>query len=218
MKTHKIFHRILVLSVVVPLIAAMPIQTFAQTKKGVELYTAWKFPEAEKALKEVLKTTPGDVQAAYYLGLSLLLQDKHEEALNVLLKIKGAAGQQSKSAVPDEFQIQIALARTYLELKKLPEAWKNLDAAAKIHPDAADVYTFRGYYYLQQGDLKKAAKELEKAIELDKQNAYPNYYLGLVYLRQGNPSRAVELFKAFLQMAPQAPEAATTKALITALC
>lgn len=221
MKKHKIFCKILVLSVVVALIAVLPFQLFAQTPKGIELYNSWKFPEAEKVFREVLKTVPGDMQASYYLGLSLLLQDKHEEALEVLLKVKGAkdaAGKLDKSAVPDEYQIQIALARTYLELKKLPEALKTIEAAAKVRPDAADVYAFRGAYYLQQSNLKKAAQELEKAVDLDAQNAYANYYLGHVYLRQGNPSKAVEMFKTFIQLAPQAPEAPKAKALIDALC
>jgi tetratricopeptide (TPR) repeat protein len=221
MKKNNIFCKILVLSVVLTLMAVMPFQVFAQTKNGIELYNSWKFPEAEKVLREALKVAPGDMQAAYYLGLSLLLQDKHEEALEVLKKVKGTkdtAGKLDKSAVPDEFQIQVALARTYLELKKLPEALKNLEAAAQIHPEAADVYTFRGAYYLQQANLKKAAKDLEKALDLDAQNAYANYYLGHVYLRQGDPSKAVEMFKTFLQLAPQAPEAPKAKALVDALC
>lgn len=221
MKKHKIFCNMLVLSVVVTLIAVMPFQILAQTKKGIELYNSWQFPEAEKVFREALVTAPGDIQAVYYLGLSLLLQDKHEEALGIFLKAKNerAANKQlDKSAVPDEYQMQIALARTYLELKILPEAWTCLEAAAKVHADAADVYSFRGYYYLQQGDLVKANGELEKAIKLDAQNAYANYYLGLVCLRQGNPARAVELFKVFIQLAPLAPEAPKAKALVDALC
>ena len=221
MKKHKIFCNILVLSIVVTLMAVMPFQILAQTNKGIDLYNSWKFPEAEKVLREALTAAPGDIQAAYYLGLSLLLQDKHEEALGIFLKAKNerdADKQRDKSAVPNDYQMQLALARTYLELKILPEAWASLEGAAKIHANDPNVYTFRGYYYLQKGDLAKADGELEKAIKLDAQNAYANYYLGLVYLRQGNPAKAVEMFKVFMQLAPLAPEAPKAKALVDALC
>jgi tetratricopeptide (TPR) repeat protein len=213
--------RILVLSVVVLLITAMPLPIFAQTQKGIELFNSWKFPEAEKVLREAVKANPQDLTAEYYLGLSALLQDKHNEALDIFLKLKNARDKmapKARPAVPDDFQIQIALARTRLELKQDDEAWKNLEAAEKDQPDAADVYVYRGAYYLQKQKNQQAIKELEKAIALDSHNAYAYYYAGHAYLRTGNPSKAVEEFKTFLQLAPLAPEAVKAKALVDALC
>ncbi len=211
---------ILMLSVVFSMTAVMPQPIFAQTNKGIELCNSWEFQEAEKVLREALKTNPEDIQASYYLGLSVLMQDKHSEALDILLKVKDhqdKAGQ-ARSAVPDEYQIQIALARAHLELKQNDEAWKNLESARKEHANGVEVYVYRGVYYLNQENVQKAIKELEKAMSLDENNVYAHYYAGHAYLRTGNPARAVNMFKIFLQLAPFAPEATKAKALIDALC
>jgi len=103
-------------------------------------------------------------------------------------------------------------------LKKLPEAWQNLEAAKAAHADTAELHVFRGAYYIQKPDVKKAISELNKAIEMDSHNAYARYYLGHAYLRDGNPAWAVDCFKEFLTLAPHAPEAPKAKALIEALC
>ncbi len=212
---------ILVLSVVVSISMLTPKQVSAQTSKGIELYQAWEFGEAEKVFRQALRSNPKDLEASYYLGLSVLLQDKHEEALEILQKVKEARDQadpKSRSSVPDEYQIQIALARAHLELKHNAEAWKNLEAAKKVHADSAEIHVYRGLYYLNQEDNKKAVKEFEKAMDLDGNDAYAHYYAGHAYLRTGDPAKAVEVFKHFLQLAPQAPEAEKAKALIAALC
>jgi tetratricopeptide (TPR) repeat protein len=212
---------ILVLTVVFSMRAFMPQPVFAQTKKGIDLCAAWKFEEAEKTLREALKANPQDILASYYLGLSILMQEKYGEALEVFLKVKDAqdkASQASRSAVPDEHQIQIALAQARLGLKQYDEAWKNLEFAKKEHADSVDTHVYRGVYYLYKEDVKKAIKELDKAISLDEHNAYAHYYAGHAYLRSGNPAKAVEMLKIFLQLAPDAPEAVKAKALIDALC
>ena len=208
------------LCMAVSIVAVMTPAVFAQTKKGVDLFNSWKFQESEKVLREAVKANPQDIQAAYYLGLSVLMLDKHNEALAILLKAQDAMAKAGKGnpANPDEYQIRIALARTYLELKQNEEAWKNLEAANKLNAGAIDGYIYRGAYYINKANLPQAIKELEKAMNMDNNNAYAHYYAGYAYLRSGNPAKAVDMFKLFLQLAPQAPEAVKVKALIDALC
>jgi tetratricopeptide (TPR) repeat protein len=212
---------VLVIAVVLSVVVVAPQPLRAQASKGFELYNSWQFQEAEKALREAYKSNPRDTQAGYYLGLSVLMQDKHSEALDILLKVKedqDKADRQSRSQVPDEYQIQLALARTRLELKQNEEAWKNLEAAKKVNADAADIYVYRGLYYLNLQNAQKAIKELEKAMTLDGNNAYAHYFAGQAYIRLGNPAKAVEVLKEFLQLAPSAPEVEKAKALVSALC
>ncbi len=193
----------------------------AQTDKGIELYKSWKFKEAEQAFQEALKTAPQDLSLRYYLGLSLLMQDKHSEALEVFLNAREEmqkAKPKSRPSVPDDYQINLALARTYLELKEDTEAWKSLDLAEKAQPKAADTFVYRGVYYLHRQENQKAADELDKAISLDANNAYAYYYAGHAHIRLGNPAKAVEMLKMFLQLEPSAPEAEKAKALVSALC
>ena len=212
---------VILATVVLSFVIVMPQPLCAQASQGIELYNSWQFQEAEKVLRDALKTNPQDMQANYYLGLSVLMQDKHNEALDIFLKVKEAqdkADRQSRSQVPDEYQIELALARARLELKQNEEAWKNLEAAKKVNPDAADIHVYRGLYYLNLQNEQKAIKELEKAMNLDGNNAYAHYFAGLAYIRLGNPSKAVEVLKEFLQLAPSAPEVDKAKALISALC
>lgn len=213
--------KILVLSVVFIFISGMSLQVLAQTEKGIEFYNSWEFNKAEEALREVFKNEPVDVRAGYYLGLSLLMQEKHQEALDIFQKVKASvdkAALSGEAGIPDKGQLEIVLTRVYLELEKYPEAWECLKAAEKAKAGPADIHTFRGAYYIKKGDAKKAAEELEKAIELDSQSAYAYYYAGHAYLRLGNPARAVQMFEMFLKLAPYAPEAVKAKALIDALC
>ena len=203
------------------LMALVPQQTVAQTAKGIELYNSWDYQEAEKVLRGALKVNPQDIRANFYLGLSILLQEKYKEALDIFQKIKEDQGKtqpRTGSPAPNEYQIQIGMARAHLGLKQYPEAWQNLGSAMKIDAHSADIYVYRGAYYIQQEKPLEAIKELEKAIARDAQNVYAHYYAGQAYLRSGNPARAVDMFKIFLKLAPRAPEAVKAKALIDALC
>jgi len=208
-------------TLVFAMMALLPQAISAQDGKGLELYNSWKFVEAEAAFRDAVKANPDDLEASYYLGLSLLMQDKSAEALDVLARVKAAkdkAPGKDPAAVPDEYHIQMALAQANLKLKQNDQAWKNLELAGKAHADAADIHVYRGVYYLNQENVKKAVKELEKAMGMDEHNVYAHYYAGHAYLRSGDAAKAVEVFKIFLQLAPAAPEADKAKALIAALC
>ncbi|KPL17437.1 MAG: hypothetical protein AMS26_01040 [Bacteroides sp. SM23_62] len=213
--------KILVFSAVVLLISGISLQVLAQTEKGIELYNSWEFNKAEEAFREVLKNKPDDVQTVYYLGLSLLMQENYQEALDTFQKAKAAVdkgGLSGEAGIPDKGHLEIALTRAYLGLKKYPEVWECLEAAEKAKANPADIHTFRGAYYLERNNTENAVKELEKAIELDSLNAYAYYYAGYAYLRLGNPARAVDMFEMFLRLAPYAPEAGKAKFLIDSLC
>lgn len=214
-------HKILMFSVVVMFIGGMSLQIMAQTEKGIALYNSWEYEKAEEALHKVLKEEPADVQAGYYLGLSLLMQGKYQEALDILLKAKASVDEavaSGKTKLPDKGQLEIALTQTYLGLKRIPEVLESLEAAEKVKANPVDIHTFRGAYYLEKNNVKEAAQELEKAIELDSQNPYTYYYTGFAHLRQGNPAKAVQMFQVFLTLSPYAPEAEKTKFLVDSLC
>jgi tetratricopeptide (TPR) repeat protein len=202
-------------------ISGMSLQVLAQTEKGIELYNSWEFEKAEDAFREVLKDEPADCRVCYYLGMSLLMQEKYQEALDMFQKAKAHVDKPALSgeaAIPDKGQLEIVLTRAYLGLEKYPEAWECLKAAEKAKASPADIHTFRGALYLEENEAEKAAEEVEKAIELDSHNAYAHYYAGYAYLRLGNPAKAVNMFKTFLLLAPYAPETGKAKFLIDSLC
>lgn len=220
MNTRTSFCRILAFSLAFAFIAVSP-QLSAQSRKGVELYGAGLFREAETNFREAQKADPRDTANTYYLGLSILLQDRYREALDVLESVKQSrdrADQKTRPTFPDTYHINLALARARLGLQQYEEAWKNLEAARMEPNSSADVYVYRGVYYFQQDMFPEAIKELEKAISQDAKNPYSYYYEGLVYYKTGQPEKAVDALKKFLQLNPDAPEASKAKALVDQLC
>jgi tetratricopeptide (TPR) repeat protein len=214
------FCSMLVIAVVISLIAVIPQQIFAQAEKGIELYDSGNYQGAERALREALKADSSNTTANYYLGLSVLMQNKYEEALGIFLKVKKSqetADQRSRPDVPSEYQIQLATARARLGLNQYDEAWKNLELAGLEDDTASDVYVYRGVYYLQQQKNEEAIKELEKAISLDDQNAYAYYYSGMAYYNTGNGKKASEDLKTFIKLAPNAPEVGKAREVLN-LC
>lgn len=209
-----------VISLVLLMTAFMQQPLVAQTPKGIDLCKSGQLKEAEKILRAAFKANPKDAQANYWLGIAVLLQERHQEALKIFLKVKAdqdAAGK-ARAAEPNEYQIQIALARTHLELRKNDEALKNLEAAKKINPNDAEVKVYQGYYYINTGNVKKAIAELEKAISLDKNNAYAYYYAGRANILDGNGAKAKEMYQKFIELAPRTPEAPKAKLFIDELC
>ena len=221
MNKYRACRHILAVLVVCALVSVIPQGIFAQSKKGMELFNSWKFQEAEKAFREALQADPKDTPTNFYLGLSLLLQEKSGDALDVFLKVKASqdrADRRTRPAIPSEFQIQLALARARLGLKQYAEAWKNLESARIEDGKASDVYVYRGVFYLQQEKNPEALKELQKAISLDKKNPYAYYYQGLAYYHSGEGPKAVDALKMFLSLAPDAPEVDEAKQIIAKLC
>jgi len=211
---------VVVISISLLLSAFVPQLLVAQTSKGIELCNSGQLQEAEKVLRAALKANPKDTQASYWLGITVLLRDKHQEALRIFMKVKAdqdTAGK-ARAAEPNEYQIQIALARTNLELRKNDDALKNLEAAKKVQPNGAEINVYQGYYYINAGNPKKAIAELEKAISLDKNNAYAYYYAGRAYILDGNGAKAKEMYLHFLELAPRAPEAPKAKLFVDELC
>lgn len=203
------------------LIAGFAQQSFGQTQKGIELYNSWQYKQAESVFREMLKAAPSNTETSFYLGLCVLGQGRFGEALDIFLKIQKSqdkADRKSGTAVPNEYQIHLALAQSRIGLKQFQEAWKNLESARTENNNASDVYVYRGAYYIQQEKDKNAIPELEKAIKLDEKNEYAYYYLGLAYYHTGQAQEAVTALKKFLSLAPNAPEAANAKMIVDKLC
>lgn len=207
--------KFLLLSVIFMLTVCIQQPVHGQTENGKALYNSLEFKNAEDAFRNALLKNPDNHEAGYYLGMSLLMQGKYEEASDALEKVKAS----DKGDIPGKGQLELALTQIYLELEKYPEALKNLDDAKKVGANPAAIHAFQGAYYLEKdNDAEKAIAELEKAVGLDPKNTYAYYYSGHAYIRLGNPAKAVQMLRLFLELAPYAPEAEKAKIVIDALC
>ena len=194
---------------------------FAQANNGIELFKAGAYSDAEIKLRETLKADPLKTTERYYLGLALLNQGKTPEALKELQTVKSEqekASQRSRPAVPSVYQIDLALARTYLGLDQFDKAWPKLESARIEDSSSSEVFLYRGIYYYKQKEYSKAIKELEKAVTLDPKNAYAYYFEGHAYFDSGNIEKMVQAFKMFLELAPGAAEAQAVQTKIAPYC
>ena len=213
----KSIHRFLMVFAVLILASGISFHTLAKTEEGIESLSIGDFEKAEAIFEEILKGDAENVEAGYYLGQTLLMQEKYKEALGIFQNLKEKIDMKN-AGIPTRAQIEIGLAQSYLGLRNYPEALKCLNDAEAAKADPIDIHTFKGAYYLEVNENSKANEELEKALELKSQNPYTYYYAGIANIRLGNPQKAIKLFEMFLNMAPYAPEAKHAKFLIDTLC
>ena len=221
MRKYGVCFNILVMFFAVCFSGSLPKPLAAQEGSGIEAYNAGAYVDAEAKLRMTLLGNPMNVMARYYLGLSLLHQKKLEEAVKELEKAKSElkeATSESQSDVPEGYQVDLALGQTFLELDAYENAWSALEAARLANPKSSDVYLYRGIYYYELKKYPKAAEDLETAIKLNSKNAYAYYYAGMAYSEMGSPDKMVEVFKIFLQLAPNSPEAPDVKKRVDAAC
>jgi tetratricopeptide (TPR) repeat protein len=174
--------------------------------RAIELYESKNYREAEPALREVLGEDPGNSRARHTLGLVLMELKNYGEAANELQKAL-------ESGAPTD-QIQVDLARAYVELHDWDKAEAALRAAQGDNPE---VYYLRGRVASGRKDYAAAAPDFEKAIELNPRHAYAYYYAGIAYNSLKRRDKTVQYFNTFLKLAPDAPEAEKVQSLLRAL-
>lgn len=221
MNIKSLISRFLLVSALFILISGISLHVLAKTEDGLTSFSLGEFGKAAAIFSEILKGDAGNVEAGYYLGLSLLMQEKYNEALDIFKNLKATMDNKTASGsaeMPTKGQVEIGIVRSYLGIKYYPEALKSLEAAEIAKADPIDIHTFKGAYFLEINENTKANEELEKALEMNSQNPYTFYYAGVANIRLGNPSKAVKLFEMFLNMAPYVPEAKHARFLVDTLC
>ena len=107
--------------------------------RGIELYEAKKYAEAESALRDVTNAEPDNARAQQYLGLSLLRQNKLSEAEAPLKK--------AEELSPDSDEVKVGLGRVYLGQKKYEKAESVLQEAIEKKPENAYAHYYAGMAY-----------------------------------------------------------------------
>ncbi len=184
----------------------------AQLDRGVELYKAGKFQEAEAPLMQAAEAQPQSVRANYFLGVTLLELEKPAEAEQRLVAIGDGTDQDVRRE-----HVLTALARARMAQKQFDGAQSDLDMALKIAPKDPDVYLQRGKLGIHREDFSSAGRELDMALKLAPKNAYAHYYAAIAFSNTGRPDRMADHFQMFLRLAPDAPEAAKVRSLLRSI-
>jgi len=183
----------------------------ADVQKGIQLYQDGKYKEAAAEITQVLKQSPDDVRAHFYLGLTLLNQNQFKEAESHFLSAEKKPNADSR---PTLDQIKVGLACAQMEQKDYDGALQNLEAARTINSENPEVYVYRGKLELHQGNYAAALEHLQKAIKMDPKNEYAHYYAGMAYGKVGRPDKMITEFQTFMKLVPNAPEVPKIRSLL----
>jgi Flp pilus assembly protein TadD len=114
-------------------------------------------------------------------------------------------------------QEAIDQAKKRMAENQLGDALNVLNAAQEELKDNPELYVTRGMIYLKQEKAADAERELNRAIELNPKHAYAHYYMGMAQSRLKRTDRMVMEYELFVELAPNAPEAARVRALLRSL-
>jgi tetratricopeptide (TPR) repeat protein len=130
-------------------------------------------------------------------GRTLLLMERHEEAIEVLEALVATPSEQTEalSNHPQKW-LHYYLAVANEELDRFDETEKHLQACLDHDPEEHDVLNFLAYLYAERGiNLDKAEALLTQALALSPDNPYYLDSLGWVYYRQGRADEAVDYIR-----------------------
>ncbi|MFN2497960.1 MAG: TonB family protein [Pyrinomonadaceae bacterium] len=156
---------------------ANPFSAEAQTKPSVEsedrkhaieLYGQRKFADASKLLRKVVKENKSDEEGWYYLGLSLVHQDKGtkdaSKAFEAALKLR-----------PNFAAARAGLSYSLLLRNKPNDAIHEAQAALAIDPSIVEAHYIIGVVRMNSGNAEDALTEAKEANRLNPQ--FPAAYL-----------------------------------------
>ena len=178
----------------------------ADLERGIELYNARKYAEAEPVLAKAVQDDGENARAHEYLGLTKLSLVKIDEA--------NAELSRAEELAPGSDSIKVGLARVLIQKKQFDSAEESLKKARDINGNNPDVPLYSGVLNVAKGNNEQAIKDLDASIALKPDNAYAYYYAGLAYSALKRPDKMVQNFQTFLKLAPDAPEAGRVRSLL----
>lgn len=172
----------------------------------------WRRVSAQEPPKTPAPEKKDEFQQTLEGARALLLQGRIDDAINEFRK----AAKLHDDKCAECFQ---KIGQAYFQQGKLKEAEVAFRQAAELKPsNEAEMYNILGvvlYLQNQKGSFEKAAAALQRAIDLSKGSLVMAYYnLGFALIKSGREQEGIAALKKFLELAPEANEAAQARAVI----
>jgi tetratricopeptide (TPR) repeat protein len=150
-------------------------------------------PAAYEELQSALRTSPGNVDVMYYLGLVSNVMAQRQ--FSQLFKM-----------APQSARAHQLLGETYHAQKNAAQAFEEYEAAVKANPELVEVWLVMGDLAKSQLQFDKAISCYAKAVELQPANYEALYGLGTSYQQQEDPQKAIEVLTRLVQWFPHESE------------
>lgn len=128
-------------------------------------YTAGKFADAERDLRELVKRDPEDIDAQVYLGHALFKQEKYADAVVPYEKTRELQASGSKLSSDQHRVLVDQLAMAYGISGNLRKTHVLLESAIRDDPEYPLNYYNLACAYAEEGDKDKALTNLSLAFQ-----------------------------------------------------
>jgi len=169
-------------------------------------------------VKEMTLDQKREEEAIAYFkkGTELSRENKLEEAIQ--------AFQKAVELKEDFFEAYVNLGAFLFQQQKDDEAEKALLKGIELRPEEskpkeilAAINFEKAKILIQENKMDEALERLKKSYNFRADHAYVNFLLGYLYHDKGMKEEAIKHFEAFLQLAPNAPQAKDVKKLLESL-
>ncbi len=173
---------------------------------GLKAFVDYKYPEAEKAFVQALKTAPDYTMARYRLAHVYVSTGRQEEALK---NIRQAIAECSR--LPDREQRYIRAAEVNFQRRyeDAIKAYRDLIAAYPYELEARHLLAFA---LMDNGQAKEAIEPLQFMAQMEPETHSTWSMLGMAYLESRNLNEAVTAFRRYVELEPESANAHHTLA------
>ena len=178
--------------------------------EGVQAARVGDLKAARARFNEVLALDPSFTHALNGLAFVSMHEEKFQEAATTAEKVLAIAPEDPKA-----LQVRYDAYRALGEEGKTKEA---LQALAAVNPKALiDQFFNQGVELFNNGDAAAAVEKFKAVLELDPEYASAHYRMGVAQVSAGDMAGAKAHLEKFLALAPDDPEAAAAKDMLSYL-
>lgn len=180
-----------------------PMKPMAVVRVAQNLDALGDRAEAIRRLRNIVATSPDDLDAVSVLGDLLRYDEDYLGAAEAYTKALQIAGGEA----PADWRFYYVRAIAYERAKEWPKAEADFLKALELNPDQPQVLNYLGYSWIDMDmHLEKALGMIEKAVEAEPQDGYIIDSLGWAFYKLGRMDEAVETLERAVMLLPNDPE------------
>ena len=175
----------------------------AHSARGLALYTAGRYAEADAAFNRALKLNPDLFEARLFYGRNSFNQGKYEKAAE-LFEQAAALKQDDFRALGLEAMCYQSLGRHAENIATCRRALTRIEKAVASRPDDADAMAFGAGILAALGERERCHDWAEQAAIIEPDDMYMQYNLACAYATLGEVERSLDRLEQALAQNPLA--------------